>query len=328
MKKLLGLVLALCLLLGCTAALADPITLTYAEVNPIEGTIVGEMATAFKTKLEEISGGTVLVDIQAGGVLGSEDQILDNLLGGGNVTDISRISAFALSQYGCNKAKLLSLPYVFENRDHFWKFATSDLAKEFLNEPQDVGLPLRGLAYGEEGFRHFFFKNPVTDINALKGLKIRVSSDPVMVGLVQGLGASPTNVSFTELYSALQTGVVDAAEQPTANYKSNAFPEVAPYFMMDGHTLGAVQLIITDNAWNKLSAEQQGWVMEAAEYASQHCREVSESKEAEVLETLKADGVTIIEVPDKTPWKEAVKDIVSKNIVGEEETYQKIVDMK
>ncbi len=328
MKKLLGLVLALCLLLGCTAALADPITLTYAEVNPIEGTIVGEMATAFKTKLEEISGGTVLVDIQAGGVLGSEDQILDNLLGGGNVTDISRISAFALSQYGCNKAKLLSLPYVFENRDHFWKFATSDLAKEFLNEPQDVGLPLRGLAYGEEGFRHFFFKNPVTDINSLKGLKIRVSSDPVMVGLVQGLGASPTNVSFTELYSALQTGVVDAAEQPTANYKSNAFPEVAPYFMMDGHTLGAVQLIITDNAWNKLSAEQQGWVMEAAEYASQHCREVSESKEAEVLETLKADGVTIIEVPDKTPWKEAVKDIVSKNIVGEEETYQKIVDMK
>ena len=328
MKKLLGLVLALCLLLGCTAALADPITLTYAEVNPIEGTIVGEMATAFKTKLEEISGGTVLVDIQAGGVLGSEDQILDNLLGGGNVTDISRISAFALSQYGCNKAKLLSLPYVFENRDHFWKFATSDLAKEFLNEPQDVGLPLRGLAYGEEGFRHFFFKNPVTDINSLKGLKIRVSSDPVMVGLVQGLGASPTNVSFTELYSALQTGVVDAAEQPTANYKSNAFPEVAPYFMMDGHTLGAVQLIITDNAWNKLSAEQQGWVMEAAEYASQHCREVSESKEAEVLETLKADGVTIIEVPDKTPWKEAVKDIVTQNIVGEEETYQKIVDMK
>jgi len=328
MKKLLGLVLALCLLLGCTAALADPITLTYAEVNPIEGTIVGEMATAFKTKLEEISGGTVLVDIQAGGVLGSEDQILDNLLGGGNVTDICRISAFALSQYGCNKAKLLSLPYVFESRDHFWKFATSDLAKEVLNEPQDVSLPLRGLAYGEEGFRHFFFKNPVTDINSLKGLKIRVSSDPVMVGLVQGLGASPTNVSFTELYSALQTGVVDAAEQPTANYKSNAFPEVAPYFMMDGHTLGAVQLIITDNAWNKLSAEQQGWVMEAAEFASQHCREVSESKEAEVLETLKADGVTIIEVPDKTPWKEAVKDIVTQNIVGEEETYQKIVDMK
>jgi len=270
----------------------------------------------------------VLIDIQASGVLGSEDQILDNLLGYGTVTDISRISAFALSQYGCTKATLLSLPYVFENREHFWNFATSDLAKEFLNEPQAIGLPLRGLCYGEEGFRHFFFKNPVTDINSLKGLKIRVSSDPVMTGLVSGLGASATTVPFTELYSALQTGVVDAAEQPTANYKSNAFQEVAPYFMMDGHTLGAVQLIITDTAWNKLSAEQQAWVQEAADYASQVCREVSEAKEAETLEALKAEGVTIIEVPDKAPWIEAVKDVVTANINGEDAAYQQILGMK
>ena len=329
MKKLISLFLALALMLGCAAALAEePITLTYAEVNPIDGTIVGELATAFKTKVEELSGGSILIDIQASGVLGSEDQILDNLLGGGNVTDICRISAFALSQYGCTKATLLSLPYVFENRDHFWKFATSDLAKDFLNEPQTVGLPLRGLAYGEEGFRHFFFKNEVTDINSLKGLKIRVSSDPVMTGLVAGLGASATTVPFTELYSALQTGVVDAAEQPTANYKTNAFPEVAPYFMMDGHSLGAVQLIITDAAWNKLSADQQAWIQEAADYASQVCSEVSESKEAEVLEQLKADGVTIIEVEDKTPWVEAVKDVVTANINGQDAAYEQILAMK
>ena len=217
---------------------------------------------------------------------------------------------------------------MFENRDHFWKFADSDLAKEFLNEPQTIGLPLRGLAYGEEGFRHFFFKNEVKDINSLKGLKIRVSSDPVMTGLVSGLGASATTVPFTELYSALQTGVVDAAEQPTANYKSNAFPEVAPYFMMDGHTLGAVQLIITDTAFNKLTAEQQGWVQEAATYASQVCRQVSETKEAEVLEQLKAEGVHIIEVPDKTPWVEAVQDVLKANINGEDAALEQILAMK
>ena len=328
MKKLIGLFLALSLLVGCSAAMADTVTLTYAEVNPLEGTIVGEMAKAFKNKVEELSGGTVLIDIQASGVLGSEDQILDNLLGYGTVTDISRISAFALSQYGCTKATLLSLPYVFENREHFWNFATSDLAKEFLNEPQAIGLPLRGLCYGEEGFRHFFFKNPVTDINSLKGLKIRVSSDPVMTGLVSGLGASATTVPFTELYSALQTGVVDAAEQPTANYKSNAFQEVAPYFMMDGHTLGAIQLIITDTAWNKLSEEQQGWIQEAATYASQKCREVSEAKEAETLEALKADGIHIIEVPDKAPWIKAVKATVDANINGQDEVFQQILSMK
>lgn len=328
MKKFFAFVMAFVLVLGATAAMADAVTLTYAEVNPLEGTIVGELAKAFKGKVEELSNGEITIDIQASGVLGSEDQILDNLLGGGNVTDISRISAFALSQYGCTKATLLSLPYVFENRDHFWAFATSDLAKEFLEEPQVVGLPLRGLCYGEEGFRHFFFKDAVSGIEDLKGKKIRVSSDPVMTGMVTGLGASATTVPFTELYSALQTGVVDGAEQPTANYRSNAFQEVAPYFMMDGHTLGAVQLIITDNAWNKLSVEQQSWVSEAAAYASQVCREVSESKEAEVLEQLKAEGITIIEVPDKTSWVEAVKDTVTANINGEDAAYEAILAMK
>ena len=98
--------------------------------------------------------------------------------------------------------------------------------------------------------------------------------------------------------------------------------------MMDGHTLGAVQLIITDNAWNKLSAEQQGWIEEAAAYASQVCREVSESKENETLEALKAEGIHIIEVPDKTPWVEAVKDTVTANINGEDEAYAAILAMK
>ena len=159
-------------------------------------------------------------------------------------------------------------------------------------------------------------------------MKLRVSNDPVMNGLVEGLGASPTVVSFGELYSALQTGVVDGAEQPIANYKSNAFPEVAPYLMLDGHTLGAVQVIITDDAWNKLSAEQQNILMEAGAAASQYNREISEKKENEVLEELKADGVTVIDVEDKTPWQDAVKDVIAENIKGQEDLYQQFVDMQ
>ena len=328
MKKLLGILLALALLLGCTAALADPVTLTYAEVNPLDGTIVGEMAKAFKEKAEEVSGGEITIDIQAGGVLGSEDQILDNLLGGGNITDISRISAFALTQYGCNKAKLLSIPYTFVNEDHFWNFAASDLAQEFLLEPQEVGLPLRGLCYGEEGFRHFFFKNEVTGLDSLKGLKIRVSSDPVMTGMVSNLGASATTVAFTELYSALNTGVVDGAEQPTANYRSNAFQEVAPYLLLDGHTLGALQIIITDAAWAKLSEEQQGWIMEAAKYASEVCKAKVAEIEAQTFELLAQDGATVIPVEDKAPWVAACQETIQANTADQAELYQKILDMQ
>ena len=329
MKKLLALIAALALVLTCAAASAEPVTLTYAEVNPLD-TIVGKIATDFKAKVEELSGGEVIIDVQASGVLGSEAQILDGILSGGTTVDISRISAFALTSYGCGKATLLSIPYTFASREHFWNFAGSDLAQEFLAEPQQMGLPLRGLMYGEEGFRHFFFKNEVTDISSLNGLKIRVSEDPIMTGMVKALGANPTVVSFTELYSALQTGVCDGAEQPIANYKSNAFPEVAPYLMLDGHTLGAVQVVITDNAWAKLNEQQQGWIMEAAKYASEQNAAGVQAAEDKVLEELKASGVTVIEVEDKSAWQAAVADVAAiKNATAAyADLYQQILDMQ
>ena len=330
MKKLFGIVLALAMLLGCVSALAEePIKLTYAEVNPLEGTTVGAIATAFKEKVEELSGGSVVIDIQASGVLGSEAQVLDGILGGGDTVDISRISAFALSSYGCSKAMLLSLPYTFVSREHFWNFAESELADEFLAEPQTIGLPLRGLAYGEEGFRHFFFKNEVKGIEDLKGLKIRVSDDPVMTGMVKNLGANATVVSFGELYSALQTGVCDAAEQPIANYRSNAFQEVAPYLMLDGHTMGAIQLVISDTGWNKLNEEQQGWVSEAAKYAFGLSKDISAKMEQETLDKLiNEDGITVIEVEDKTPWVEACQETIQQFSAANQEAYDALVALQ
>ena len=307
---------------------AEPeITLVYAEVNPLD-TIVGQTGTAFKEKVEELSGGKIKVDIQASGVLGSENDVLDAMLGGGGTIDMSRISAFALTSYGGEKSKLLSIPYTFVSREHFWNFATSDLAPEFLLEPYENGSGVRGLFYGEEGFRHFFTVKPITGIEDLKGMKLRVSNDPVMQGLVQGLGASPTVVAFGELYSALQTGVVDGAEQPIANYKSNAFPEVAPTIILDGHTLGAIQVVITDEAWGKLTQEQQDILMEAGRYASEFNRTISQEAENKVLEQLKAEGVNVVEVEDITPWQEAVKDVIATATANNAELYKKIVDMK
>ncbi len=247
-----------------TAPAEDAITLVYAEVNPLD-TIVGQTATKFKETVEEMSGGSIIIDVQASGVLGSENDVLDTMLGGGGTIQMSRISAFALTSYGGEKSMLLSLPYTFVSREHFWNFATSDLASEFLLEPHENGSGVRGLFYGEEGFRHFFTVNEISGMEDLAGMKLRVSNDPVMNGLVEGLGANPTVVSFGELYSALQTGVVDGAEQPIANYKSNAFPEVAPNLILDGHTLGAIQVIITDEAWDSLTEEQQNILMEAGE---------------------------------------------------------------
>ena len=302
------------------------VTLVYAEVNPLD-TIVGQMATDFKNKVEELSDGKITIDVQASGVLGSENDVLDTMLGGGGTIDISRISAFALTSYGAEKSVLLSIPYTFANRDHFWKFADSELAPEFLMEPHDNGLGVRGLYYGEEGFRHFFTVKEVKGLDDLKGMKLRVSNDPIMNGMVEGLGASPTVVSFNELYSALQTGVVDGAEQPIANYKSNAFQEVAPNLILDGHTLGAIQVIITDEAWDKLTEEQQNILMEAGKVASQFNRTISEEAENKVLDELKADGINVVEVPDIKPWQDACKGIIESSTKDQAELYQQILDM-
>jgi len=310
------------------AAASDPkVTLVYAEVNPLD-TIVGQTGSHFKEKVEELTGGSVVIDVQASGVLGSENDVLDAILGGSTSIDISRISAFALTSYGCNKSKLLSIPFTFENRAHFWNFANSELAPEFLNEPQELGLPVRGIFYGEEGFRHFFTVKPVSGIADFKGLKLRVSNDPVMNGMVEGLGANPTVVSFGELYSALQTGVVDGAEQPIANYKSNAFPEVANNLILDGHTLGAVQAVITDNAWNKLTENQQAAVMEAAADTQAFNADLSETAENKVLDELKSSGCNVVDVPDKTPWQEACAKVISENTSDQAELYQQLLDMK
>ena len=316
---------------GSTAASgdasADPaVTLVYAEVNPLD-TIVGQTASYFKEQVESLSGGSITIDLQASGVLGSENDVLDNILAGGDTIDLSRISAFALTSYGCKKSMLLSLPYTFVTREHWWNFANSDLAPDFLNEPQELGLPVRGVFYGEEGFRHFFTVDPVSGIEDLAGMKLRVSNDPVMNGLVEGLGATPTVVSFNELYSALQTGVVDGAEQPIANYASNAFPEVANNLILDGHTLGAVQVVITDNAWNKLTANQQNAIMEAGKAAQEFNAGLSEDEENRVLEELKADGCNVVEVPDKTAWQEACAQVITDNTAGLEDLYQQLVDM-
>ena len=304
----------------------DPaVTLVMAEVNPLD-TIVGQMDSKFKEEVERLSGGSITIDLQAAGVLGSENDVLDTMLGGAGTIQMSRISAFALTSYGGQKSSLLSIPYTWKDRDHWWAFAESDLAQEILQEPSENGSGVRGLFYGEEGFRHFFSNKELKDITSIQGLKIRVSNDPIMNGMVEDLGASPTVVSFNELYSALQTGVVDAAEQPIANYKSNAFPEVANNLILDAHTLGAVQVIITDEAWNSLTPAQQEAMTEAGKLASAHCKAISAEAEAKVLEELKAEGCNVVEVPDMTPWKEACQMVIEANTASQADLYQQILD--
>lgn len=305
---------------------ADAVTLVYAEVNSIDS-LDGKIATFFKDKVAEKSNGTVNIDIQASGVLGSEADVLDGMTNDSGVVDLCRISCFALNSYGGKLSSLLSVPFTFENRDQFWKFTETDLAQQILDEPKDLGLGIRVLYFQEEGFRNFFMVKEVNGIEDLKGKKIRVSNDPILTGVVEQLGANPTVISFNELYTSLQSGVVDGGDQPITSYESNAFNETAPYVILDHHTMSASEVLVSEDAWNKLSEEQQKAVEEAGKETSAYAKEVSEKEESESIERLKGKGVKFTEVTDFAPWKEACAGIISEYTKGMEDQYKQITDL-
>ncbi|MBQ3671252.1 MAG: TRAP transporter substrate-binding protein [Treponema sp.] len=301
-----------------------PITLLMAEVNP-EDSICGKMDFAFKQKVEELSNGKIHIDLKCAGILGDESQVMKIFMSENPTIQLVRISA-SLAKYGGKKSRLLSIPFTFSNAEHFWKFASSDIADEILNEPYELNLGMRGLFYGEEGFRHFFSTEKIASIEDMKGRKTRVSGQ-VLTDLAKSLKATPVEVPFTDLYSSLQTGKTEVAEQPISNYLTNSFHKVAPYIILDGHMLGAVQVLISSKAWDSLSENQQRILVAAGKYASDYCRKIAAESEEDIKKQLMAEGATITSVNDITPWQEACKAMIADSSKDYPELYKKILDL-
>ena len=302
------------------------ITLVMAEVNPAT-TIAGQMDQAFKEKVEELSNGKIKIDLQCAGILGDVELVMDLMMKPNSTIQIHRMSAVNMATYGCEKSSLLSIPFTFSSKEHFWRFASSPLAQEILDEPIEKGLGVRGLFFGEEGFRHFFSTKKIDEVADFAGLNLRTTNDEVMRGVADGLKTNMVSVGFADLYSAFQTGVVDAAEQPIANYLANHFNEVAPYMILDGHTLGVMEAVITLEAWNSLSENQKQILIEAGKYASEFCRKLSQAEEDRVRAQLEKEGATITDVTDIAPWQEACSAVIEKAAAVDPQLYEEILDL-
>ena len=160
----------------------------------------------------------------------------------------------------------------------------------------------------EEGPRNLFFTGKaVSKLADLKGLKIRVPENQVMLDTIKALGANPTPISYSELYTSLQTGVVDGAENGITGYISNSFFEVAPYYVKDAHTFGAGILLMSEKSWNELSEEDQKLVKEAGAESMDAVLEYTKEIEVQYYSELESKGVTCIEVEDLDKWQEAVQ---------------------
>ena len=203
------------------------------------------------------------------------------------------------------------MPYTFRGRDHLWAVLESNIGTSYLNEPVEKGTMMRGMFYTEEGARNFFTAKPVTDITSFKGLKLRVPKTEVMSETVKALGIEPTPIDWAELYSSLQTGVVDGAEQPHAGYYNNKFYEVAPYYILDGHTYSPGIVLISDAVWNRLSPAQQKVLVEAGKATQAFCKANAAKVDEETLKKIR-DVATVVEVKDPTPWQVATAPVIEK----------------
>ena len=302
----------------------QPITLRYAELNP-DGHIMDLCADHFAELVKQKSGGRITIQVFPASQLGDEKTVYQALQIGS--VDMCRGNTNSMVDFGVRKITLFGLPFIFRDRDHLWKVLDSEIGSEFLKEVEEINTGMVGLFYLDEGSRNFFTakRYVISDVSDYRGLKLRVPTTELMSDTVAALGVQSTPISFAELYSALQTGVVDGAEQPHSGYFSNKFYEVAPNYILSGHTYSPGIVLASEITWKKLSPADQALIREAAKETEAWNKSNIEKLDNDLLVQIKAAGANVIPVPDKTPYIERTRDVSAKYAKGLENYYQAIL---
>lgn len=258
-------------------------------------------------RLRELSDGKMSLDIYSSAQLGSENQCIELLQIGS--LDITKVSSAALEGFA-DPFKVFGIPYLFCSRDQFFEVLDGAVGKEILESTEPYWF--RGLAYFDSGARSFYTVNKqIRRPEDLKGLKIRVQKSPIAVEMMKTFGGSATPVDWGELYTALQSNVVDGAENNTPSVTTAFHHEVIRYYSVNEHTMCPDVIIISLATWKKLKEDERAWLQEAADAAAIYQRKLWAEQEAESLEEMKEHGVEII-YPDKQPFIDAAAPMIER----------------
>ena len=253
-------------------------------------------------ELAALSNGSMKIEIYPNQQLGSERQTLE-LLQIGSV-GMTKVSAAVLENFAPN-VKVVSLPYIFSSKQHSHAVMDSDIGRDLLTESEPFWL--RGLTFYDAGSRSYYSTGkPINSPDDLKGLKIRVQPSVTAMSMVSAMGGSPTPIAWGELYTALQQGVVDGAENNPPSFYYSRHYEVAKNYILNEHTSVPDVLMISTHLWDRLSKQQQTWLQAAADASATHQRKLWAQAEEEALNAVKAAGVNVI-YPDKKPFAKAVE---------------------
>lgn len=255
-------------------------------------------------KLDEYSSGKMRIDIYPGGQLGAERELIE-LLQIGSLA-MTKVSTAPLEAF-VPEMKIFGIPYIFRDNEHRWKVLKGSIGRRLLL----AGEPffLRGMCYYDAGSRSFYTKErPVRTPADLKGMKIRVMKSITAVSMVKALGGSATPIPWGELYTSLQQGVVDGAENNPPSFHLSRHYEVCKNFSIDEHTSIPDILLMSTVVWNSLSKKEQEWLQRAVDESVEHQRKLWKASTDEALRVVQEAGVEVIH-PDKAPFVNAVQEM-------------------
>ncbi len=272
--------------------------------------------------LAKLSEGKMELEIYPSQQLGTERECLELLQIGS--LDMTKVSAGIMENFA-PKMKIFGLPFLFRDRAHSFQVLDGPIGKQLLDEGEKYWL--KGLGYYDAGSRSFYTKEkPVNSPEDLVGLKIRVMESVTAMDMVRSLGGSPTPISWGELYTSLQQGVVDGAENNPPSFYLSRHYEVCKFYSLDEHTVLPDVLIIGTQLWNRLSKEERQWLQQAVDNSVLYQRILWAEAETEALAEVQKAGVKVVR-PDKTLFSSRVESIYEQ-YKNDKEMYQLIQQIK
>jgi tripartite ATP-independent transporter DctP family solute receptor len=286
---------------------AKPMVLRLADNQAADyPTVVGD--NEFAKLVKERTNGRIEIKVYPNAQLGDEKSVIEQVQLG--AIDFARINSAPLAEFS-KDIGVFNMPYLFNSSDQMWKVLNGPIGDKLLKSLE--GAKMEGLTYYDSGSRNFYnSKKPVQHPSDLKGLKIRVQQSKTFVDLVNGFGGSATPMSYGEVYNALQTGVIDGAENNWPSYFSTNHYKVAKYITEDEHTRNPEILLASLSTWNKLSDEDKKIILQAAKDSQAVQRKAWAELETKAKDAAKANGNTITEVTDISEWQKAVQPLYDK----------------
>jgi tripartite ATP-independent transporter DctP family solute receptor len=304
LKRIAVVALSLVLLAGSIAAQT---VLKLAEIHP-QGYPTELADEQFAKLVNQYTNGQFKVDIFPGGMISGDEKVVIEQVKI-NAIQIARVSSGALGAFNA-QLNVFSLPYLFDSSDHMWNFLLSPYGMKMLDDLAPSGFV--GLCWYDGGARSFYANYPLNTVADLKGKKFRVMGNPLLVKMVEAMGASAVPMAAGQVFSSIQGGVIDGAENNAPSYvKSFNHYQVAKFYMIDEHLRLPEVLFMNKGAWDKLSKDQQAAFKKAAAETVSWQRKAWAAYDIESMNVIKADPTVKITYPDLAPFRAAVKDLVA-----------------